>query len=187
LEQDAGHRRVATEEQGEAVERELVVKWLLQGPEGVARWNAQRGPEPPRLDRADLRSTDLRGADLRGVRLFRANLAGANLREANLEGANLSEADLTGADLTSARLTSAKLFRGILERAVLADAHLEGAYLGEAELDGADLCGADLSAATGLTIMQLRKTKRNGRTRLPPSLAVELDDANADGEPPNEV
>jgi uncharacterized protein YjbI with pentapeptide repeats len=57
---------------------------------------------------------------------------------------------------------------------VLAEADLDGAYLGEAELDGADFRGANLRTATGLTACQLRRTRLDERTQLPPSLASEF-------------
>jgi uncharacterized protein YjbI with pentapeptide repeats len=153
------------------VEREQALELLQRGLDGVTEWNARRDAcEPPKLDRACLRSADLCGCDFRGVRLFRADLACAKLREADFTGANIAEADLGGADLTGARITS---FRVNLEGAVLVQANLEDTYLGEANLDEADLRGANLCTATGLTLFQLRKAKLDSSTRLSSSLAAE--------------
>jgi uncharacterized protein YjbI with pentapeptide repeats len=142
------------------------------------------------LSEANFSGADLTGAHLAKAVLVGAHLTGAHLDEADLSGANLNRAfldfytNLTGAHLMGARLSGAILnlaslaqadLRGAdlkwadLTGADLNEATLKGANLGGANLDGSDFSNADLTETIGLSPEQLKLTKGNAQTKLPPN------------------
>ena len=129
------------------------------------------------LGEVQLSSALLRGADLSVCKLTGAQLQGADLRYADLVGSQLAGANLAVAKLRHARLRGCPMEGAILKGADLAGADLSGAKLGDADLAGANLLGTDLSAAdlsgvSGLTRVQLKSTRGDVKTRLPPGLRL---------------
>lgn len=125
--------------------------------------------------------TSLERANLSLANLERAMLYNADLRYVNLQGSNLQGADLRQADLRGVNTQmlppdadNASTSPGKPPRAVGQSNPTPSAYgpfdLTGAKLEGADLRGANLSMARGLSQQQLRGTRLDWQTKLPPKL-----------------
>ncbi|WP_410595524.1 pentapeptide repeat-containing protein [Amycolatopsis sp. lyj-23] len=133
-----------------------------------------------RIPGAELSGFDLRDADLTDCDLTGANLRGAHLQGAQLDRANLRKADLTGATLRGAHAVRATVAHAVARDTDLRDSDLTDADLSETDLAGSrfdgtiltntGVAGADLRTATGLTSAQLRRSRRDPATSLPPDL-----------------
>lgn len=156
------------------MKRDLAIKLLTTGPDGVVEWNHRRseeGDDPPFLGAADLRGADLAGANLRfvsfalarldGSNLFGADLSGASFRQADLFDADLSETTLVNADFRAADLTSCNLVAANCTGVDFTGADLNGANLNHANLTAADLTGTDLRN-TDLSAVNFRNARLIG-------------------------
>jgi hypothetical protein len=159
------------------MDRDVALKLLRGGPEGIAEWNRrrERDEEIPSLCEANLIFADLSGANLNGVDFTAANLRGArfsdgepdgddlvlaslvetNLNDAQLQSAflvmtNLSRADLSGADLSDAILNLADLSEAALYVTKLNDTWLYETDFSKAKCAGTVFSNLDLSEAKGL-------------------------------------
>jgi len=142
------------------MKRDLAIKLLKTGPDGVVEWNHRRadeGNDPPFLGAADLRGADLAGVNLRFASLALARLDGSNLYGADLTGASFRQADLFDADMSGTTLVNADLRAADLSACNLADADCTGADFTGADLNGANLNHTNLTAAD-LTGTDLRNT-----------------------------
>ncbi len=92
-------------------------------------------------------------------------------RPLDLHGTNLGKAHLPFAHLESAFLTNCNFEGALLFRANLQGAWLARTVLKNANLDGANLENSDLSEAIGLVPEQLRHTRLNEKTILPPHIS----------------
>lgn len=128
--------------------------------------------EGAHLDGAQLSNAIMNKAELCRARLGRALLNHASLNDADLRGADLRRAKLQGARLRDAKLKDANLQHADLRQANLQGAQLDGADLSFAWLRGANLRGTKLDETTGLSTLELCKTRLIYRsTKLPPELA----------------
>ena len=141
--------------------RELLLRELRGGPEGVARWTAlaqeEREAAGPFAE-VDLTGTELAGVNLGGLDFQGARFDGAKMPEAwllesvldraSFRKANLDQAWCAGARFAEADFEGATLTRCNLRNCDFRHAQFAGGDLHGASLDGADLTTASVTGAT---------------------------------------
>jgi uncharacterized protein YjbI with pentapeptide repeats len=138
------------------IDRETAIRWLLDGPVGIKRWNEHGEARcKVNLSGSDFKNANLSGADLSGVSLCDANLFCAKLDRADLEECDLSRAFLTGAFLTRANIIGANLSEARLTKTYIHFVNfircdIDRADFTIARLRSTNFVDVDMSVATGL-------------------------------------